>query len=99
LTLAGVRRMLTVERPGAAADDPTLSNIGELLGKDARERLLYVKRGLRDLSRMRTPASVERRRHASRPRGPVRPAGERGRTADVAASRVLFERIDDDRHR
>ena len=56
LTLAGVRRKLTEERPAAAADDPTLSNIAELLGKDARERLLNVKRGLRDLSLMLSKA-------------------------------------------
>lgn len=56
LTLAGVRRKLTEERPAEAADDPTLSNIAELLGKDARERLLNVKRGLRDLSVMLSKA-------------------------------------------
>jgi DNA-binding transcriptional MerR regulator len=56
LTLAGVRRKLTEERPAGAADDPTLSNIAELLGKDARERLLNVKRGLRDLSVMLSKA-------------------------------------------
>ena len=61
LTLAGVRRKLTEERPAAAADDPTLSNIAELLGKDARERLLNVKRGLRDLSMMlsKAPGSAD----------------------------------------
>jgi DNA-binding transcriptional MerR regulator len=52
LTLAGVRRKLTEERPASAADDGALSNIAELLGRDARERLLSVKRGLRDLSAM-----------------------------------------------
>jgi DNA-binding transcriptional MerR regulator len=50
LTLAGVRRKLTEERPTNAADDPALSNIAELLGSDARERILHVKRGLRELS-------------------------------------------------
>jgi len=50
LTLAGVRRKLTEERPVEA--DAALSNIAELLGKDARERLLHVKRGLRELSVM-----------------------------------------------
>jgi DNA-binding transcriptional MerR regulator len=56
LTLAGVRRKLTEERPAAAADEAALSNIAELLGKDARERLLSVKRGLRDLSVMLSKA-------------------------------------------
>ena len=61
LTLAGVRRKLTEERPTTAADDPALSNIAELLGKDARERLLNVKRGLRDLSMLlsKAPGSDE----------------------------------------
>jgi DNA-binding transcriptional MerR regulator len=52
LTLAGVRRKLTEERPVESTDDAALSNIAELLGKDARERLLHVKRGLRELSVM-----------------------------------------------
>jgi DNA-binding transcriptional MerR regulator len=53
LTLAGVRRKLTEEQPAAAAvADPTLSDLAELFGSDARERLLEVKRGLRELSAM-----------------------------------------------
>jgi DNA-binding transcriptional MerR regulator len=52
LTLAGVRRKLTEERPADASADPALANIAELFGKDARERILQVKRGLRDLSAM-----------------------------------------------
>jgi DNA-binding transcriptional MerR regulator len=50
LTLAGVRRKLTEERPADSAEDPALANIAELLGSDARERILHVKRGLRELS-------------------------------------------------
>jgi len=50
LTLAGVRRKLTEERPADSADDRALANIAELLGSDARERILHVKRGLRELS-------------------------------------------------
>ena len=50
LTLAGVRRRLIDERPPSA--DPALANIAELFGKDARERILHVKRGLRELSAM-----------------------------------------------
>jgi DNA-binding transcriptional MerR regulator len=52
LTLAGVRRRLTEEQPAAASADPDALNVVELFGKDARERLLNVKRGLRDLSAM-----------------------------------------------
>ena len=48
LTLAGVRRRLVEERPPSS--DPALANIAELFGKDARERILHVKRGLRELS-------------------------------------------------
>ena len=51
LTLAGVRRKLTEERSLLdASADPALVNIAELFGKDARERILNVKRGLRELS-------------------------------------------------
>ena len=62
LTLAGVRRRLIDERPPSA--DPALANIAELFGKDARERILHVKRGLRELSAMLsrppgTPAARE----------------------------------------
>ena len=52
LTLAGVRRKLTEERPPEVTTDPTVVNITELFGSDARERILTVKRGLRDLSSM-----------------------------------------------
>ena len=50
LTLAGVRRKLTEERALDGSTDPALVNIAELFGKDARERILNVKRGLRELS-------------------------------------------------
>ena len=50
LTLAGVRRKLTEESSSNGTDDPALANIAELLGSDARERILHVKRGLRELS-------------------------------------------------
>jgi DNA-binding transcriptional MerR regulator len=52
LTLAGVRRKLTEERPPETTTDPTVVNIAELFGSDARERILTVKRGLRDLASM-----------------------------------------------
>jgi DNA-binding transcriptional MerR regulator len=52
LTLAGVRRKLTEEQRAGASGDPGLASIAELFGKDARERILHVKRGLHDLSAM-----------------------------------------------
>jgi DNA-binding transcriptional MerR regulator len=48
LTLAGVRRKLTEEGP--PAEDASEINLTELMGEDARERILHVKRGLRELS-------------------------------------------------
>jgi DNA-binding transcriptional MerR regulator len=67
LTLAGVRRKLTEEgtSPSAEASD---INLTELMGEDARERILTVKRGLRELSVMLshapgTPRDEEFRLH------------------------------------
>jgi DNA-binding transcriptional MerR regulator len=51
LTLAGVRRKLTEEAPLAVADSGDL-DLTQLMGEDARERILSVKRGLRELSAM-----------------------------------------------
>jgi len=61
LTLAGVRRRLTEERPAEGSSEPALANIAELFGRDARERILQVKRGLRDLATMlaKGPTAVE----------------------------------------
>jgi DNA-binding transcriptional MerR regulator len=56
LTLAGVRRKLTEERPPEVSDEPALANLAELLGRDARERILHVKRGLRELAALLTKA-------------------------------------------
>ena len=48
LTLAGVRRRLLDEQPSAA---PTgLQEVAELLGSDARERIMQVRRGLREIA-------------------------------------------------
>ena len=59
LTLAGVRRKLTEEGTPGPSSDPAAVDIAELFGRDARERLLNVKRGLRELSAMlsRTPGA------------------------------------------
>jgi DNA-binding transcriptional MerR regulator len=58
LTLAGARRRLNEERP-EAADGGALAEVAELLGADARERILQVKRGLREISLLlaRTPGA------------------------------------------
>jgi DNA-binding transcriptional MerR regulator len=52
LTLAGARRKLSEEQADPAADSSALSEVAELFGAEARERILKVKRGLRELSVM-----------------------------------------------
>ena len=52
LTLAGARRKLSEERADQSADNGALSEVADLFGADARERILQVKRGLRELSAM-----------------------------------------------
>jgi DNA-binding transcriptional MerR regulator len=49
LTLAGARRKLQDEQPPPQTDSPALD---ELFGSDARERILEVKRGLREIATM-----------------------------------------------
>ncbi|CAN5751949.1 hypothetical protein BH24ACI4_BH24ACI4_27140 [soil metagenome] len=60
LTLAGARRKLTEEQQPEATDGGDLPELAEAFGADARERILSVKRGLRELSAMlaRSPASA-----------------------------------------
>jgi DNA-binding transcriptional MerR regulator len=50
LTLAGARRKLSDEQ--SAAEESSLTSLSELLGKDARERILQIKNGLRALAAM-----------------------------------------------
>ena len=50
LTLAGARRRMLEEQPAAATAEPGMSDLAELLGSDARERILQVRQGLRTLS-------------------------------------------------
>jgi DNA-binding transcriptional MerR regulator len=47
LTLAGARRKLLEEQPSAQPDSDDLE---ELLGSDARERIMLVKRGLKEIA-------------------------------------------------
>jgi len=60
LTLAGARRKLADEGQPIAPAEPT--DLDTLLGSDVRERLLVVKRGLRELKSMlsETPQVVAR---------------------------------------
>ena len=51
LTLAGAKRKLADERPGPPAAAEVVA-LDALLGSDARERILQVKQGLRDLASM-----------------------------------------------
>lgn len=50
LTLAGVRRKLTDE--GAVKEPDALQDVAALFGVDARDRILQVKRGLREIASM-----------------------------------------------
>jgi len=61
LTLAGARRKLQDEQPPVQADSTTLD---ELLGSDARERILEVKRGLREIATMLGKAPGTQGTHA-----------------------------------
>ena len=61
LTLAGARRKLAEERPVVDVEEPALSSIAELLGRDARERILQVKNTLRELAALlsRRPGATD----------------------------------------
>ena len=50
LTLAGVRRKLTEEAGKTESD--ALTDVAALFGVDARERILQIKRGLREIASM-----------------------------------------------
>lgn len=60
LTLAGARRKLMEEQPSAETDRAGLQELTALLGRDARERILQVKRGLREIATMlaKSPSSA-----------------------------------------
>jgi DNA-binding transcriptional MerR regulator len=60
LTLAGARRKLNEEQPERLQDGAALTEVAELFGADARERILEVKRGLRELSVMLAKAPTGR---------------------------------------
>lgn len=54
LTLAGARRRLMEEQPAAASAG--LQEVAALLGRDARERILQVRSGLRELAALLSKA-------------------------------------------
>jgi DNA-binding transcriptional MerR regulator len=86
LTLAGVRRKIEEDTPSAIEDVDT-PPMRELLGRDARERLLDIKRGLRgilDLLSARPGEAVVR----EFPRGPARPAARPAARGKAPVRRV-----------
>jgi DNA-binding transcriptional MerR regulator len=92
LTLAGVRRRIEEEAP-PVLEEAEAAPIKELLGRNARERLAAVKRGLMGLlemlnarpgdARVYAPpaaarvAPVAKSKNGSRPARPVRPAAKK----------------------
>jgi DNA-binding transcriptional MerR regulator len=81
LTLAGVRRRLTEEGGDARAEKDALRDVAALFGLDARERILQVKRGLREIASMlsRRPSApgdtgFELKAESARPAQPAKPA-------------------------
>lgn len=89
LTLAGVRRRFEADAPPALeeADAAPLKELQELLGRDARERLMEVRKGLRDIIELLSarPDEAEVRefsRASTRPRARGRsPAARRAKPA------------------
>jgi len=73
LTLAGARRRLEEESAPVAADEPA---IDELLGRNARERLTEVKRGLRSILDLLSDAAGHEFHLAPPPSLPPRRARE-----------------------
>ena len=59
LTLAGARRKLNEEKTDAPGEGNALADVAEILGEEARERILQVKQGLRELSSMLSRAPGE----------------------------------------
>jgi DNA-binding transcriptional MerR regulator len=90
LTLAGARRKLEEETAPVAADEP---GIDELIGRNARERLTLIKRGLRSIldllaSNGAGHGAVAPTRLAESSKARLRPAVSGGRAAkDKPAAR------------
>jgi DNA-binding transcriptional MerR regulator len=84
LTLAGARRRLLEEQAASNGKEEDLEELEDLFGSDARERILLVKQGLRELSTIlaRSPGvALEegfqlRSLEVSRPRAKTRPVSK-----------------------
>lgn len=81
LTLAGARRRLQEEAAPVAAEAP----IEELVGRNARERLTEVKRGLRSLLELLSASPSVSEREEFRLSAPARAHGRAGVGASVRA--------------
>ena len=84
LTLAGARRRLEEEDAPVASDEPALN---ELFGRNGRERLAEVKRGLRSLLELLDGAAGANEFQLAAPDVPVRSAGRPLATTKRHASR------------
>jgi DNA-binding transcriptional MerR regulator len=91
LTLAGAKRKLSEEQPVAAADDS--AGLEALLGSDARERILHVKQGLRDLATLlaKTPGSAPEEFELRRPT-PRLPAKKKVAAKHVATKKLAAKK-------
>ena len=84
LTLSGARRKLLEEQPSAETERAGLQELNALLGRDARERILQVKQGLREiatlLAKSPSPANVAEARNLfdlAEPKGPKKKPAKR----------------------
>src|SRR6478609_11064302 len=83
LTLAGARRKIAEEQPAAPQDD-SMAALGELLGDEARQRILSVGQILRELAAMLS-------RRPGEPPSDDEPEFQLHGTAPTAGSRVKAE--------
>ena len=88
LTLAGVRRKLTEEGEDPRAEKDALQDVAALFGVDARERILQVKRGLREIASLlsRRPAASGNNGPFELKAEPARPAGRSTPPAKAATA-------------
>ena len=92
LTLAGARRKLDEEAAPVAVDEPALV---ELVGKNARERLTAVKRGLRSILDLIGPNGDTREFRSAASAAPPRASAKRvarGKTSASAPARKAAPR-------
>ena len=98
LTLAGARRKLMEEQATQAADEPALTDLAELFGSDARERLLQVRHGLRALNALLSRAPGQSGNgdlfelQSSAPRKAARPAMKPAAKAAARHARAMVKK-------